>query len=61
MSASDEEKDEDRKIAKRKCRVEEDFWLFFEGNAWELKHVYWLKKGTSRQRKVKYTQKRLGI
>lgn len=37
--------------------MKKDFWLFFEGNAWELKHVYWLKKGTSRQRKVKYTQK----
>lgn len=29
MQASDEEKDEDGKIAKRKCRVEEGFLVIF--------------------------------
>lgn len=61
MQTSDQGKDEDRKIAKRKYKVEREFLAVFEREYMEVKHVYWLKSGTNRQKKVKYTQKALGI
>lgn len=58
---SDEGKDEDRKIGKRKCKVVKGFLAIFEGECREIKHVYWLKIETRKQRQIIYKQKRLRI
>lgn len=47
---SDEGKDEDRKIAQRKCKVVKGFLAIFEGEYREIKHVYWLETGTCKQK-----------